>query len=57
MMVYLQQISGELKKVESLRLDLKRCVQANAFPKFQNQSLPVFSIALPFATARESEKP
>jgi hypothetical protein len=57
MMVYLQQISGDLKKVELLRLDLKWCVQANGSPKFQNQSFPVISIALPLATAREPEKP
>jgi len=57
MMVCLQQISGELKKVESLRLDLKRCVQANTSPKFKNQLFPVISIAVPFATPREPEKP
>jgi hypothetical protein len=57
MMVYLKQISGDLKKVESLRLGLKWCVQANGSPKFQNQSFPVISTAFPFATAREPEKP
>jgi len=56
-MVYLQQISGDLKKVESLRLDLNRFVQATGSPKFQNRSFPVISTAFPFATAREPEKP
>jgi len=57
MMVYLQQISGDLKKVESLRLDLTWCAHANGSDKLQDQSFPVISIALPFATAREPEMP
>jgi hypothetical protein len=57
MKVYLQQISADLKKVESLRLDLKWCAQVNGSTKFQNQLCPVISIVLPLATARELEKP
>ena len=45
MIAYLQQISDDLKRVESLQLDLKWSGQANGFNKF------------PIATSSESEKP
>ena len=45
MMAYLQKISDGLKQVESLRLDVKWCGQANGSDKF------------PIATSSESEKP
>jgi hypothetical protein len=45
MIAYLQQISDGLNRVESLRLDLKWCGQANGSDKF------------PITTSSESEKP
>lgn len=53
MMDCLQQISGDLKKVELHRLNLKWCAQSNGSAKFQNRTLPLTFVALSLATAPE----
>ncbi len=57
MMAYLQPVSDDLQQVGLLRLELKRPAQANGFTIFQNRAFPVISTAIPFAAAREPEKP